>query len=189
MKIRLARFISVLGHPALVMPLCALITSNRHKDTSILWIAPLLATLCAGIIMIYSIFKTRKGQWAHIDASGKQERSELNSFAMVLLLVIVIGLVYFQAEKGIVLVVGIAAILILVAHLLRQYMKPSMHVAFCLFAACIVWPVYWMVLILGLLGFALGWSRLVLMRHTIIDVIVGAVIGLMCGGALRILMH
>lgn len=71
----LARLVSILGHPLLLMPaagLAAWITLNG-ADTQALWIV-IAAGLAAMVVLGYSYWRVRSGAWAHVDASERGER-------------------------------------------------------------------------------------------------------------------
>jgi membrane-associated phospholipid phosphatase len=65
-------------------------------------------------------------------------------------------------------VAGLAssALLVLVAHAARRWLKISLHVAFAVFSAVLLWPRIGAVAALLILAVAVAWSRLVLGRHT-----------------------
>src|SRR5690606_21515203 len=80
---RLARAVSILGHPMLVMPLAAwLETRNRHADDATA--LPVLAAIAVlGLLVLaYSASRVRGGHWQHVDASVPGERRGLNVFLL-----------------------------------------------------------------------------------------------------------
>ena len=85
MKNRIARFISIAGHPAMLMPLAAAIASAPIGDRSLLLLSTTIAISFAVLVFAYSQVKARAGHWKHVDASIKSERKELNQTASTVL--------------------------------------------------------------------------------------------------------
>jgi membrane-associated phospholipid phosphatase len=74
---------------------------------------------------------------------------------------------------------------VVMASLLRRWLKLSLHAAFAVFAASLLWPSVMAVVGLLALAVAVAWSRLVLRRHTLGEVVVG----LLAGGAAGVGFH
>jgi membrane-associated phospholipid phosphatase len=75
------------------------------------------------------------------------------------------------------------------AQLLRRWLKVSLHAAFAMFSAALVWqsPAVF-ALSLGL-AVAVGWSRCELHRHTPREVLVGLLAGAAAGLGFGLLAH
>ena len=78
-----------------------------------------------------------------------------------------------------------AALLVLLTHLLRHWLKVSLHAAFAVFAVALVWPHLAPTLATLLLAVGVAWSRLVLHRHTRAEVLLGLGFGAAFGIGLR----
>lgn len=70
---RLASFISIVGHPAILMPIAAAIAANAHKGHEQLFLSVLIAIIFAIFVFVYSQVKARIGHREHVDASNKSE--------------------------------------------------------------------------------------------------------------------
>ena len=70
----LARMVSTAGHPAVLMPAAAVIASPG----SLAGVALSVSLACAVMVVAYSVYKVRRGDWAHVDASVSAERAEFN---------------------------------------------------------------------------------------------------------------
>lgn len=185
MKIRAARFASIAGHPAVLMPLAAVCATHRADD-GVRWAAVSMAVIAVSAIMAYSVVKARSGAWSHIDASRGHERSQLNRFASLGLLGFAAVLALMDSHPGVVAAIGLSGALILAAHLLKGRLKPSLHVGFAAFSACIVWPDTVAFSALLCATAFVAWSRLVLYRHSASDVVMGAVLGFACGAVFQV---
>lgn len=182
-RLRLARGVSIVGHPFFVMPLAGLGAAYARGAGS----AQLLglgAALLAVVIAIqgWSRWQVRRGRWAHVDASARAERRSLNGLLLALFTFAAAGAWLAGAADALVRAFALAAAIIVVAMLCARWFKLSLHVAFAVFAAFIggTWLVGG-----GLLVLAAGvaWSRLVLARHTMADLIAGAAVGALAGAA------
>jgi membrane-associated phospholipid phosphatase len=177
-----ARAVSILGHPMLVLPLAALaVAITRGQGKSAAWMA-LGFALFAALVMSYSWWQVRRGRWAHVDASGTGERRSLNRFLVVALVVSAILAMRYGHDRQLGLGLGLSAAMIAVAMLTARWWKLSLHMAFVVFAATLLWSVAWWA---GLAGFAcavaVAWSRLRLQRHLPRDLLAGATTGLLAG--------
>lgn len=169
----IAHTFSLLGHPALLMPLVVLIATGTGG------MAPILATAAvAAFVVGFSALRVRSGDWRDSDASAQHERKELNLF-LVALLFAAAALAYGLGQPT-QLIAGLAlsGAIVLAALALRRRLKLSLHVAFAVFGAGVLGllaPAIGIALAVFALGVA--WSRLELQRHTRADVAAGAIAG------------
>lgn len=167
-----ARALSIVGHPAVVMPLAvSLAAAKRDAPGPVLLLAAAMAVAIAAVVGAYSWWQVRSGRWSHVDASDPRERQDLNLFVAPLLpaLAAAMGL----SGQSHALVVGLA---------LQRRLKASLHCAFGAFAATVVGPGIAAAL-LGALALGVGWSRLRLGRHDALEVPVGLGLGGAAGAA------
>lgn len=187
---RIARLASILIHPAVVMAFAAAVAAGAADHASgMLWQSLGFTLAAITAVMLYSAWQTRSGRWTHIDASQRHERSQLNRFASWLLLGLAAVLAITGADRGIIVAIGLAGLIVLAGHLLRGRLKSSLHVAFAVFAACLVWPHPMACAGLLLAAAVVGWSRVVLGRHAISEVGVGAVLGALGGLSFQLATH
>ncbi|MEO8365827.1 MAG: hypothetical protein ABI538_06420 [Pseudoxanthomonas sp.] len=177
-----ARAVSIFGHPMLVLPLAALaVAISRGQGRAAAWMALGFAVFAAAV-MTYSWWQVHRGRWAHVDASGAGERRSLNRFLLVALVVSAILAMRYGHDRELALGLGLSAAMISVAMLTARWWKLSLHMAFVVFAATLLWSVAWWA---GLAGFscaaAIAWSRLQLQRHVPRDLLAGAATGLLAG--------
>ncbi len=178
MSLRLARLLSIIGHPLLVLPFAALLLINaRHaKAAQTFSIAACFAAVALGV-MLYSQWQVRRGCWQHIDASHPSERATLNRF-LLLLLTSGALLAWWRAQPELALGLGLSAVLILAALLLSRWCELSLHVACAVYAAGLLSPLGLPAMATTtLFATALGWSRWRLGRHTPSDLVVAAIAG------------
>lgn len=177
----LARAVSILGHPMLVMPVAAgLAARERGLD-----VQPTLAIM-AGLaslgllVLAYSVLRVSRGQWQHVDASAPAERGQLNRFLLGLFSLATAVALGLPAPTRLALAFALSAAIILLALSLGRWCKLSLHVAFIAFAALVPGD---LAALAGfaVFGLAVAWSRLALGRHVWRDLAAGLLAGLGAG--------
>jgi membrane-associated phospholipid phosphatase len=159
------------------MPLAAAVSAPSRITQS----AVAVALACAALVLCYSFIKARRGDWAHIDASLPRERKQFNLFVGLGLCISAVALWLTGLSISIAVAVAASGAVVLAGHLLRRFAKASLHVAFAVFAAFLVWPNYVAVSVLLVVAILVGWSRLELERHVLVDIAFGALIGVWAG--------
>ena len=181
-----ARALSVLGHPGLLVP-AAVVAGASAADAPPRLLPAALGTALAVVVIVglYSLWQVRAGRWAHIDASHPRERSQLNLVLAPLLGAAAMLLWALGQPLSVAMGPLAAGLLVLLTHLLRRWLKVSLHAAFAVFAAALVWPHLGLTLAAVVLAVGVAWSRLVLRRHTLTEVLLGLLFGTAFGFALR----
>ena len=91
-------------------------------------------------------------------------------------------LVLMLTQQPMVYARGCLAAMLLVSGgwLLNRWLKPSMHAGFAMMTASALWLLSARLAILAMLfAIAVGWSRVALRRHTVIEVCVGLGLGML----------
>ena len=185
---RWAQALSVVGHPAVLMPLAVPFAARAQgADAALMRSAVAACVLVAAATMVFSLVQVRRGRWAHVDASRAGERQQLNLFLAVLLIGAAGALYLNGAAQAVVAGLGLSGAMVVVAWALRSWLKTSLHVAFALLAAGLAWPTWALAAPIAVLALGVAWSRVVLGRHTRAEVAAGALLGCAAGAALRIL--
>jgi membrane-associated phospholipid phosphatase len=179
----LARTLSILGHPLLLLPTAALLLAV-HEGTDPRRVAALALGLgiSAAIVMGWSWWQVRRRRWQHVDASGHDERRALNRFLLAVFVIAAAVLWRWTTQRELALGMALSALLIAIAMLSARWLKLSLHVAFAIFAAILLVRVSWLAGVGGgLFAAAVAWSRLALARHAPRDLVAGAIAGLLAG--------
>ena len=132
-------------------------------------------------VVIYSAAQFRTGRWQHVDASVPRERGQLNIFLMTLLFggaAVVWRIGNYQAVAG---ALASCGAIVFIALLSQRWLKVSLHAAFSVLAAALLWPNLGGLLLLLVLAAGVSWSRIVLGRHTATEVGVGLLLGGVAG--------
>jgi hypothetical protein len=177
-----ARAVSIAGHPGVLMPAAVVIAAPGHLRSAALGVS----LACAFAVLGYSLYKARRGDWVHVDASVPAERAQFNS-RIGLGLILAAGVLWLAGlNVGFPSVVGLSGLIVAVGHLFRGVAKLSLHVAFAVFATFLVWPNQIAAIGLVLAAAGVAWSRLALRRHVAADVVLGTLAGVAAGLAFHL---
>jgi hypothetical protein len=181
-ELRVARMISVILHPVATVLLLVATVAARSSGRESLRIVLLTVGVVLAPITALIAFQARTGRWQNADASIPRERHVL--FAVSLGFVLALAVIVRISTPGSVLVRGALAVcgLIAVAWALLPWVKLSLHMTFAAFTATVLafisWPLGVAVFVLLPL---LAWARLRMKRHSVAEVVVGAVAGVTAG--------
>ena len=179
---QVARWISILGHPFILIPaLVAAVTVRR--------LPPERAALIVGIVVLVSVVpmllliarQVRSGAWTNYDVSVREQRIGLYPAALAIATATVLVLAWAQVPRPILQGVLATLLLIGIAALVNLRLKISLHTAFAVFTALALWPSRGLVTGVLVLALAIAWSRLEMARHTLPEVIGGALLGAAVG--------
>lgn len=176
----LARAVSILGHPLLLLPLALLLPAATAGTPGALQVAAGCAAIAA-MVLGWSWLRVRGGHWDHVDASDPRERGALNRFLLPLLGVAALAALA-SPRPALPLQLALAAAMVAAALLCARRCKLSLHVAFAVYAGALLLPWRWPAGAAMLAVAALvAWSRLALRRHRPRDVVAGALAGAAAG--------
>lgn len=175
----LARAVSWVGHPLVfVMGSVAIVLATTMKSAAV-W--PILAGLFFSVILpmaILLVIGVRSGRWKDLDVSVREERTR---FYPVAIPISAAGLVttWLVRAPFFILRGGIVTLGLLVgAALINTRLKISLHTLFAFYCVMILSRTG---SIAGIAAFTLAtlvfWSRLYLGRHTMMENITGACVG------------
>lgn len=177
-----ARWVSILLHPFAVLAALVLATGWRLDPASLPRATAGIA-IAIGMVWAFVLQRKRSGRWGTVDASDRRERPML----YLLALVIAVGYWFWLGPdsimaRGVLVVVA----MLCVAGIANRWIKLSLHMATLAFAAGVLTGVLPVAGIVALSMLPLlAWSRLRMARHTLPEVIGGAMLGLASAAALR----
>lgn len=183
MQQKTAKYISVIGHPLLTIPLFVVIKMLASED---LKKAALISTLIIGGIFVPLIlwlyFKSKNGSYTNFDVSDRKQRKSLFIFVLPLLMAVTFILYKTGQSRNLFLSLFFGLVIVFTAQITNFYIKSSLHVSLNIYLSFLImtssYPIGIIVLLLtGLIG----WSRFVLGRHTLKELLFGGGIGLIIG--------
>ncbi len=188
---RVARFISVLGHPLLIGSVVSAMAFfelySREK-------ALLLSGFVLGFVTLpltaWNFYKTKNGSYSNFDVSIRSQRSSM--YAVLLGLLSMACLFAWFSHQPLAFSVGLSMCLALVlfSFSINFILKTSLHAAISFFMALgllklhVAWGLGMLVL-----AFLVSISRLVLKRHSMQEVVSGSLSGAGAGLILIYLMQ
>lgn len=179
----IARIISIVGHPLITVPLITgIILIQLEGNTTGLKSLGILLALSILPATIWMYVKSRKGSYTNFDVSNQKQRSSLFVFILVLLTLTTILLYVTDQPNYLNLGVLIATCLITISFFVNYSIKSSLHVSLNTYMALSLSLLNISVAI-GLFVFTIiiGWSRIVLKRHTFTEVCIGLLLGIVAG--------
>jgi hypothetical protein len=178
MKIPVARVISIVGHPFVLLVLLVLLPRLQNSPSD----AVHKTLLFAGIVLVplaLLIWRcVSSGEWRTVDASDREDRPLLYRTILAVLCVATVYFVFVERTPAIGRGCGVSAGMVAIAAAGNRWIKVSLHVAFACFCGILLGRVR---LAFGLpillLVPALIWSRVVLSRHVFSKTIGGVILG------------
>ncbi|MFO0728710.1 MAG: hypothetical protein U1E65_33340 [Myxococcota bacterium] len=177
--VRLARFCSIAGHPMILVP--ASITAARLKtgglESSLQIMGFVVGSLLA--VAIYVVRALKKQEVSDIDVSRREQRPKMFALAISCTALTVLGLWWLGQPAPVLVGSGVALLLLSVGAVVNHLgLKVSLHTAFAVYAAAIFLSASVLLGVVGgLIALAVGWSRVVLKRHTPREVAAGLLLG------------
>lgn len=177
----LAKVMSYLFHPVLfflIMPFLVVYKETSNSLYAVKWMMFSSAFVIFGVMVVF--FETMKGNFSDFDISIRRQRSQFFITALILgLLYLAIALFF----KGFVFPLSIMALGIALGistfAIINRFIKASIHVGVvCAFviSISIIYGLYTLPYLILLIP-VVAWSRLVLRRHSIVEVLTGGVAG------------
>jgi membrane-associated phospholipid phosphatase len=183
-RLAIARAISIVGHPAVLLLVAALIAATTQGSSlRQLWLVGGVTVILGSIVLVFSWMQVRAGRWSHVDASALGERTSLNVFAGTLCLVSAALAWHLTQRTQMSIALALSGAIFVFALAVARWVKVSLHVVFAVFATALLWPDRLAVIVGVLVTAALMWSRVVLGRHVAADVAIGLALGMAAGVA------
>jgi len=183
MKQKVAKYISIIGHPLITIPLFVIITTFSQSDLKKALFISFLIIGCIFVPIVLQLYrKSKNGTYTNFDVSDRKQRKSMYLFILPLLLVVTAVLYLSGQPANLCLSVFCALILIFISQLVNLYVKSSLHVSMNIYLSFLIMPINTIIGIIVLLFTGLiAWSRIVLGRHTFKEVWVGTILGLIIG--------
>ena len=178
-----ARWVSWIGHPLVFISLsiAIIIVLRAANRTGLTLLLTLLVTVILPMALLL-FWGTRSGRWSDPDVSIRAERAQFYPRAIPISAVALIALWLLRAPAFAVRGALVTLLLLIVAALINFGIKLSLHALFAFYSAFILFVVNPFA---GAIAFVLAslvfWSRLYLKRHNLLEMLVGASLGLAGG--------
>ncbi|HEX3007831.1 MAG TPA: phosphatase PAP2 family protein [Bacteroidales bacterium] len=183
MNKKVARLVSLLGHPFLTIPLYTLIiTFNIYDIRKALFVSAIILVGFFVPLIVWNLVRTKKGIYTNFDVSNQQQRNSMYLFALPLLAGVLIIFHFTNQETALQTNILFGIILLFTSYIVNFFIKCSGHMSLTIFLSFIILPVNFIAAICLLVcAIVIGWSRLELKRHTFTEVMAGMFLGLITG--------
>lgn len=180
---KLTQWISVIGHPFVLMPLLTGIVAYHLLPARE---AAIVEAVALGVVIIptglYTLIQVCRGSWNDLDVSDQRQRNQF--YAILLPLLLLLAIISWMSDLPRAIPLGAMGIMTLVAaaFVLNTWVKVSLHTGFAIFAAetLFLFRPGWAVGVFCL-ALMVGWSRVALGRHTVAEVVFGGLLGSVVG--------
>lgn len=182
-SLKIARIISVIGHPFVLLSLTVLIVAFHRTH-------PLRALTIGGVTVLSTVTpllfiirrKVSAGKWSDHDVSDASERKSFYPIAITVCTLATFVFYLLDFPRALVVGMLISLVILLAAMLINHRSKISLHVIFAMYFAVSLFAVsYWSGAGFLLLAAVIGWSRVRLERHNLTQVLSGAFLGAIAG--------
>jgi hypothetical protein len=186
MKTSIARWVSLIGHPFVMIVLMAgsiAAYGGASDDAPGIAIVVLYVVIPVAILTMHQV---HRGVWANADASNPRDRPVLYSVGIAGVFAVVLHLILTRPDSILMRGSVVALILLLACAAITRWIKISLHMAAAALTAMglilLGSPIGWFVA-----GFVpiLGWSRSALGRHKPVELVLGLGFGIIAGVAMR----
>lgn len=176
---KISRVISDFFNPLVSLILFFVYMSIREyslKD-SMLYFIPILLMIIVPII-IWLVWNVKTGRYTNMDVSNRVQRKTLYIFIAVC---VIAYLIFNYIKNGYIdLVMLFILILLFALQISNLFIKSSMHTAFNIFVAALFFSLDWKIGLVWLgIAILVGITRVILKRHTVKEVFMGAGIAFM----------
>lgn len=180
MRHKTASVISILGHPLFTIPVFVATVMFKNENFKKAFFIAFLIIGCIFLPLILRLFvKTKNGTYTNFDVSDRIQRKTVFTFVIPFMVIVTFVLFKTQQNHDLCLSIVFATILVSISQGVNFFIKSSLHVSLNIYLSFLVMMLN---LKIGIMVFLftglLGWSRIVLGRHTMKEVLVGGVIGL-----------
>jgi hypothetical protein len=178
-----ARLASVLGHPLLTMPVfTTLLAFNLFERDKAMWISLLIIVVIVLPVTIRNYIKTKRKEYTNFDISNQQQRQSFYPFVIVLTALVTVILYFIPGTNSFFTGTCILLILLIASAVINRMIKCSLHTCASVYLSIVLWP-FTVTGSIAMFVFTIiiASSRLVLKRHTIIEVLTGAATGFIAG--------
>jgi membrane-associated phospholipid phosphatase len=179
----IARLISIIFHPLVVIMAFAMfyITTIYDNEMALL-VMSLIGYIAVLPIVIYNSIQLLRGKISNFDLSNQQERNKTYPLLLLILILLVLSAIYLDVPKNLILNLGIFAVMLVVFYFFRNYLKISLHASTSFFlTALILFDFGTIGLYAAVVSILVAITRIVLKRHTGMEVMIGGLSGLLLG--------
>ena len=179
----IARIISVVFHPlAVIMAFAMIYITTIYDYEMAILVMSLFGFIAVLPIVIYNSIQLVRGKISNFDLSNQQERNKSYPLLLLILTVLVLSAMWMNVPKNLILNLGVYALMLIVFYFFRNYLKISLHASTSFFLTALIIADFGSLgLYAALVSVLVAVSRVILKRHTKMEVVIGGFSGLLLG--------
>lgn len=182
-KLFLAKALSVIGHPLLLGNIYVIGMSFHKMETKpALWVSGLTLFLVTLPIIGHNLKKMKEGKYTNFDVSDQGQRKSFYPFAIVLFVVLSIFFYFLPVPISVTYQTLNFLLMLILMSVINFFLKASLHAGIAFYVAISLSQIH---LSLGftmlLIAVGISWSRKVTGRHTLNELIIGGMVGVIFG--------
>ena len=179
LRIRFARLVSnILAPVTISIPAVLLVAFYESLASALFYTSVTLFFLSFGP-MLYIIIGVRLGKFSDVDVSRRKERIGPFLFGLASVLAGLVTLVLIKAPKNLQTLLIITAVSCIVMLVITLWWKISIHASSLAGTVTFLTALYGVIVLPAfLLVVLVSWSRVVLRRHTVAQVVAGALVSI-----------
>lgn len=179
----IARIISIVFHPlAVIMAFALLYITTIYDCEMALLVMSLIGYIAVLPIVIYNSVQLLRGKISNFDLSNQQERNKTYPLLLLILVLLVGSSIWMDVPKALILNLGIFAMMLVVFFFFRNYLKISLHASTSFFLTALILFDFGIIgLYAVFISILVAFSRIILKRHTKMEVVIGGASGLLLG--------
>lgn len=180
-----ARLASVLGHSLLTMPVfTTLLAFNMFEPYKAVWISLLIIVVIVLPVTVKNYIKTKRKEYTNFDISDQQQRQSFYPFVIALTALVTTILYFTPGTDSFFTGTLILLVLLMASALINRVIKCSLHTSASVYLTVVLWQfTVTGSIAMFIFTIIIATSRLILKRHTSIEILTGAATGLIAGFA------
>ncbi|MBD3627075.1 hypothetical protein [Cyclobacterium sp.] len=183
MKNHLALIISRIAHPiSLILVFMAYTFFSIHSLWKATWTLTVITAIGIIPLVIWNQSRTKKGIYTNFDVSVRKDRYSM--FTLLTVLTLLVILFIWTSNQPWPVFAGSLVLLLLVvtSFVLNFWLKVSLHMAVAFYVSLGLWQIHPLPALLLLMAIPfIAWSRIQLERHKTNELLIGGMVGLLCG--------
>lgn len=174
---------SLLGHPLLTLPVfTTLLAFNLFEPYKATGISLLIIVVIVLPVTIRNYIKTRRREYTNFDISDRQQRQSFYPFVIMLTALVTIILYFTPGTDSFFTGTCILLAMLIASALINRTIKCSLHTSASVYLSIVLWQfTITGSIAMFIFTFIIATSRLILKRHTSIEILTGAVTGCIAG--------
>jgi membrane-associated phospholipid phosphatase len=187
---RIFWLISTIGHPVLLVSVFTILVNyNEFQPQTAAKLSLAVVGFVVVPICIYILVKMRRGEYRNFDVS---ERKNRNSLYPVILLFQFLLLIFITAQNYSWLIkAGLLSSIFLIgsAFFINRILKVSLHTSIAFYLAVLLIQIKAEIAFVTIIfALMIGWSRVMLQRHSVPEILVGFLLGISSGVIFHLLL-